>query len=358
LLKVLHHEVRSRRAEAGSDEAMEAGWGSPLRRRGVWGFCRAAGMAAVGACGPGEGRRRRRRSGAAMGRGGDASAKWRERAGAQGKGSEGAARVVVVVVAVVLAMVVVRAVVVVGRGALVASGAAGSEEVGGTGTRRLDRPRRAVKGSRAAGQQGRGSGKRGRRQGRRQRRQRASVQAACRRAGVQVGRRASVQACKRAGEQGGQAGQGRDCEAARLRRTSGGRGVESRVRLAICSSMMWLIDHPRKTAAPPRRLTADQQQDAIEKQAPWPPWPPWFEAAPGGLQSRSRLGVYSHAQHTTHNTQHTAYRTQHIAYQAHSTHRYGTEPKRVQLRVKQDARCGFALPSKLQRRCELHWART
>jgi hypothetical protein len=152
LLKVLHHEVRSRRAEAGSDEAMEAGWGSPLRRRGVWGFCRAAGMAAVGACGPGEGRRRRRRSGAAMGRGGDASAKWRERAGAQGKGSEGAARVVVVVVAVVLAMVVVRAVVVVGRGALVASGAAGSEEVGGTGTRRLDRPRRAVKGSRAAGQ--------------------------------------------------------------------------------------------------------------------------------------------------------------------------------------------------------------
>jgi hypothetical protein len=98
LLKVLHHEVKSRRAEAGSDAAMEAGWGSPLRRRGVWGFCRAAGMAAVGACGPGEGRRRRRRSGAAMGRGGDASAKWRERAGAQGEGSESAARVVVVVV--------------------------------------------------------------------------------------------------------------------------------------------------------------------------------------------------------------------------------------------------------------------
>lgn len=50
LLKVLHHEVRSRRAEAGSDAAMAAGWGSPLRRRGVWGFWRVAGMV-VGACG-------------------------------------------------------------------------------------------------------------------------------------------------------------------------------------------------------------------------------------------------------------------------------------------------------------------
>jgi hypothetical protein len=104
LLKVLHHEVRSRRAEAGSDAAMEAGWGSPLRRRGVWGLCRAAGMVVVvvvvvGACGPGEGRRRR--TGAAMGRGGDASARWEERAGAQGEGSERAAKVGVVRAAVV-----------------------------------------------------------------------------------------------------------------------------------------------------------------------------------------------------------------------------------------------------------------
>jgi hypothetical protein len=254
---------------------------------------------------------------------------------------------------VVLATVVVQAVVVVGRGALVASGAAGSDEVGGTGTRRLDRPRRAVKSSRAAGQQGRGRGKRGRRrQGRRQRRQRASVQAACRRAGVQVGKRASGQAGRRAGR-ASRAG------TARLRGCGGRRGGEaSRVgeRLAICSSMMWLIEHPRKTAAPPRRLTADQQQEAIEKQAHGPHGPHGsFEAAPGGLQSRSRLGAYSHAQHTARRTAHS---TQHIAYPAHSTHRYGTEPKRVQLRVKQDARCGFALPSKLQRRRELHWART
>lgn len=46
LLKVLHHEVRSRREEAGSGVASRAGWGSPLRTRGVWGVvCVPAGMA-------------------------------------------------------------------------------------------------------------------------------------------------------------------------------------------------------------------------------------------------------------------------------------------------------------------------
>jgi hypothetical protein len=37
LLKVLHHEVRSRLAETGSFMETGAGWGSPLRTRGVWG---------------------------------------------------------------------------------------------------------------------------------------------------------------------------------------------------------------------------------------------------------------------------------------------------------------------------------
>jgi hypothetical protein len=205
-------------------------------------------------------------------------------------------------------------------------------------------------GSRAAGQ--------GKRETRAATTRASTTTSACKRAGgVQACRRAGGQACKRAGGQAGRAGkQGRDCEAARLRRTSGGEASRVGERLAICSSMMWLIEHPRKTAAPPRRLTADQQQDAVEKQAHGPHGPHGsFEAAPGGLQSRSRLGAYSHAQHTARRTAHS---TQHIAYPAHSTHRYGTEPKRVQLRVKQDARCGFALPSKLQRRRELHWART
>jgi hypothetical protein len=38
LLNCLHHEVRSRRDEAGSGVAIGAGWGSPLRTRGVWGL--------------------------------------------------------------------------------------------------------------------------------------------------------------------------------------------------------------------------------------------------------------------------------------------------------------------------------
>jgi hypothetical protein len=46
LLKVFHHEVRSRLADTGSFAGTGAGWGSPLRTRGVWGwFCVAAGMA-------------------------------------------------------------------------------------------------------------------------------------------------------------------------------------------------------------------------------------------------------------------------------------------------------------------------
>lgn len=46
LLNVRHHEVRSRREEAGSGVASSAAWGSPLRTRGVWGLlCVAAGMA-------------------------------------------------------------------------------------------------------------------------------------------------------------------------------------------------------------------------------------------------------------------------------------------------------------------------
>ena len=38
LLNCLHHEVKSRRDEAGSGVATGAGWGSPLRTRGVWGL--------------------------------------------------------------------------------------------------------------------------------------------------------------------------------------------------------------------------------------------------------------------------------------------------------------------------------
>jgi hypothetical protein len=46
LLNVLHHEVRSRRDDAGSGDARAAGWGSPLRTRGVCKlFCVPAGMA-------------------------------------------------------------------------------------------------------------------------------------------------------------------------------------------------------------------------------------------------------------------------------------------------------------------------
>jgi hypothetical protein len=46
LLNVLHHEVRSRRDDAGSAVASGAGWGSPLRTRGVCGLvCVPAGMA-------------------------------------------------------------------------------------------------------------------------------------------------------------------------------------------------------------------------------------------------------------------------------------------------------------------------
>jgi len=45
LLKVFHHEVRSRLADTGSFAGTGAGWGSPLRTRGVWGwFCVTAGM--------------------------------------------------------------------------------------------------------------------------------------------------------------------------------------------------------------------------------------------------------------------------------------------------------------------------
>lgn len=48
LLNCLHHEVRSRLDEAGSGVAASAGagWGSPLRTRGVWGLvCVPPGMA-------------------------------------------------------------------------------------------------------------------------------------------------------------------------------------------------------------------------------------------------------------------------------------------------------------------------
>lgn len=46
LLNCLHHEVKSRLDEAGSGVANGAGWGSPLRTRGVWGLvCVPAGMA-------------------------------------------------------------------------------------------------------------------------------------------------------------------------------------------------------------------------------------------------------------------------------------------------------------------------
>jgi hypothetical protein len=36
LLNCLHHDVRSRLADAGSGVWTAAGWGSPLRTRGVW----------------------------------------------------------------------------------------------------------------------------------------------------------------------------------------------------------------------------------------------------------------------------------------------------------------------------------
>jgi hypothetical protein len=46
LLNVFHHDVKSRFADTGSFAPTEAGCGSPLRTRGVWGwFCVAVGMA-------------------------------------------------------------------------------------------------------------------------------------------------------------------------------------------------------------------------------------------------------------------------------------------------------------------------